>query len=487
MSEDIFELLKKVEAGRIAVVYKGGRISFGELVKISERLALSLKKIGCKKSTTVGFLLKESPEFIYSFLAVAKIGCAFFSINIKYPKRTVREVILRTTPKILIVDSLLISKLGVLKNKIKESVKFSSRIHLLLFELERRISKGEDTFAILFTSGTTDIAKGVYHSQQDFIFVGERCFSTWEIREQERFLSCIPLVSAATLGCILIPSLCYGQTLVLPEGRGTIALVKAVNEEKTSFIIGTPTSFIKIVRFLDETNQKILVKKIHGTVTGAAMASGFVGQMEKKTGIELYPHYGMTELLAVTSVSTYGDFSTVGKPLKDINLQIAKNGEILVKTPAMTSGYLENDLPALVKDGWFHTKDNGMLDKNGNLKIIGRMDDMINRGGNNIYPSEIEDVLNECPFISSSGVIGAPDPTYGEKVVAFVVPTHSHIRREKIRAFLSDRLPAFKMPDEIISIKKIPKTESGKVIRKGLRLGYAKLRMKSNQLIKTER
>ncbi|NVM52530.1 MAG: acyl--CoA ligase [Candidatus Helarchaeota archaeon] len=480
MNEDIFEFFKRVKAGRIAVVYKGDYISFGELAKISEQLALSLKKIGCKKSAVVGFLLKESPELIYSLLAVAKIGGAFFSINVKYPKRTIQEVILRTAPQILIVDPLLISKLGIVKNKIKKSVRFSSRIHLLSFELDRKISREKDTFAILFTSGTTDTPKGVYHRQQDFIFVGERSFSAWEIKQQERFLSCIPLFSAATLGCILIPSLCYGQTLVLPEGRGTMSLVKAVNEEKTSFIIGTPTSFIKIMRFLDETNQKILVKKIRGTVTGATIASSFVQQMEEKTGIELYPHYGMTELLAVTSVSTHGDFSTVGKPLKDINLQIAKNGEVLVKSPAMSSGYLENNLSPLVKDGWFHTKDNGMLDKNRNLKILGRMDDMVNRGGNNIYPSEIENVLKECRFISCSGVIGVPDPTYGEKVVAFVVPTDSHIRREKIRAFLSDRLPVFKIPDEIIFIKRIPKTESGKVVRKELKLGYAKLRMKSN-------
>lgn len=480
MSEGIFELFKKVKRGKIALVYKGVEICFGELRKVSEQLALSLKKIGCRKSTIVGFLLKDSPELIYSLLAVAKIGGAFFSINVKYPKRTIQESILRTTPKILIVDPLLISKLGILKNKIKKSVRFSSRIHLLSFEFDEKISREKDTFAILFTSGTTGIPEGVYHNGQDFIFVGERCFSRWEIKQEERFLSCIPLFSAATLGCILIPSLCYGQTLVLLEGRGTMSLVKAVNEEKTSFIIGTPTSFIELGRFLDERKKKILVKKIRGTVTAAPIPNGFVQRIEEKTGIKLYPHYGMTELLAVTSVSTHGDFNTVGQVLKDIKLQINKNGEILIKTPAMISGYLGNNLSLPVKDGWFYTKDNGMLDKDGNLKILGRMDDMVNRGGNNIYPSEIENVLKECRFISCSGVIGVPDPTYGEKVVAFVVPTDSHIRREKIRAFLSDCLPVFKIPDEIIFIKRIPKTESGKVIRKDLKLGYAKLRMKSN-------
>lgn len=476
MNEDIFELFKRVKAGRIAVVYKGDYISFGELAKISEQLALSLKKIGCKKSAVVGFLLKESPELIYSLLAVAKIGGAFFSINVKYPKRTIQESILRTAPQILIVDPLLISKLGIVKNKIKKSVRFSSRIHLLSFELDRKISREKDTFAILFTSGTTDTPKGVYHSQQDFIFVGERSFSAWEIKQQERFLSCIPLFSAATLGCILIPALCYGRTVVLPENRGTTSLVKAINEGKASFIIGTPTSFIEIMRFLDETNQKILVKKVRGTVTGAAIPGGIVQQMEEKNGIELYPHYGMTELLAVTLVSTHGDFSTVGRPLKDIKLQISKNREILVKTPAMTSGYLGDDLSFLVKDGWFYTKDMGMLDNKGNLRILGRTDDMINRGGNNIYPSEIESVLIKYRDIFSVAVMGVPDDVYGEKVVAFVVPAkNTNIRKEKIRTFLKEHLPIFKVPDEVVLVKKIPKTEGGKILRKKLRCKYSKL------------
>jgi len=185
----------------------------------------------------------------------------------------------------------------------------------------------------------------------------------------------------------------------------------------------------------------------------------------------------MTETLAVTSCSDETiDFDTVGKPLPGVEIKISKDNEIVVKSPVVTSGYLyEENLPII--DGWFYTKDLGIIDKNGNLKVFGRKDEMINRGGNNVYPSEIEEQILKLSSISDCAAVGIPDKVYGEKIVAFVVPkATSSVKEEDIKSFLKDFLPVFKIPDEVVFVSQLPKTENGKVIRKELKVIYQKLK-----------
>lgn len=294
---------------------------------------------------------------------------------------------------------------------------------------------------------------------------------------KKKFLSFIPLYSAATLGCILVPCILNKSTLVISENRKPHALLKTISDNKIDFVIGTPTSFIEIINYLEQTQQKIVNKKIYGTVAGACIPNGFIEFVKRKIDMFLYPHYGMTETLAVTSCSDEcSDFDTVGKPLPGVEIKISKDNEILVKSPAITSGYFNEENLSII-DGWFYTKDLGSIDKNGNLKVMGRKDEMINRGGNNIYPSEIEEQILKLPSVSSCITVGVPDSIYGEKIVAFVVPKGTYnIKEEDIKSFLKEFLPIFKIPDEIIFISELPKTESGKVLRRELKIIYQRFK-----------
>ena len=482
MSKYIFDYLTKVSSNDIAIIYKNEFVSYYKLKEISESLATCLEKHSCKDKPVIGILIEEKPELVYSFLAAAKLNAICFFINPKYPTSIVQEVVSKIKPQFVITEPKLVYKLNNSSEKIKEHIIFSSTIWVLKLNfVERKIDKTDDVFTILFTSGTTSFPKGVFHKQQDFIFVGEKCFFVWKIFEQKKFLSFIPLCSAATLGCVLVPCILNKSTLIIPENRKPYSLVKTLNEHEIDFVIGTPTSYIEIVNYLEQTQQKVYNKKICGTVAGAYIPNGFTKFVKEKIGLELYPHYGMTETLAVTSCSDETiDFDTVGKPLPGVEIKISKDNEIVVKSPAVTSGYLyEGNLPII--DGWFYTKDLGIIDKNGNLKVFGRKDEMINRGGNNVYPSEIEEQILKLSSISDCAAVGIPDKVYGEKIVAFVVPKDtSSVKEEDIKSFLKDFLPVFKIPDEVVFVSQLPKTENGKVIRKELKVIYQKLKNSSD-------
>lgn len=186
---------------------------------------------------------------------------------------------------------------------------------------------------------------------------------------------------------------------------------------------------------------------------------------------ELLPQYGMTELLAVST--TYGnDKQGVGVPLKGIEVKVNDEGLICVNSPAVARGYISGD-EMLLDDGWFITEDIGEIDNAGNIYLRGRKGEMINKGGNNIFPSEIESVISVYPHVTKCAVCGMEDTLYGQKIVAFIESKNGEmISQQKLTNFLKERIPTYKIPDEYIVVENIPIGETCKILKHKLKDMY---------------
>jgi len=432
----------------------------------------------------VGILFSDSPQLIYSMLSIGKIGGIFMGLNIKSHKEEIQYLIQKSKARVIITSELLTHKLDIVKDyvqivKIEEIKKYPS----ISKGLESERVDTDDMLGIILTSGTTGVAKGVYHTHNNLITVGENCVSAWEIKEEDRLISGIPLLSAATLSAVLMPALVKGACVVIPSDRKPSSILQSIDGHKVSFILGTPTTFVQMLNFLDKNNFCFNLSSLQkGTIAGAPIPKGLLNQVKERTGCKLYPHYGMTELFAVTGVSPEGNCETLGKPFSGISIKIINQngvelpngeiGEVVCNSPTKAKGYL-NEFPHSLEEEWFHTGDLGIINQSGNLKITGRLKNVIIRGGNNLYPEEIESILSSYTKISKVSVIGVQDDIYGEQVIAFVVPKEEKMLVEtEIEDFLEERLPVFKKPQQIIFVPEIPITEFGKISRQKLEKMY---------------
>ena len=203
-----------------------------------------------------------------------------------------------------------------------------------------------------------------------------------------------------------------------------------------------------------------------------------------RLGAEVRQGYGLTEA-TFTTIDGPRDVrgpGTVGRPVWGVEVRIVDTagvplargqaGEILVRGQNVMAGYLDDPETSarVVRDGWLHTGDIGVLDEDGRLSVVDRLKDLVLRGGNNVYPSEVEDALAHHPAIAGVAVIGRPDPYYGEEVVAIVVLQQGRtLPLEELDAFARERLAAHKVPREVVFLDRLPVGPSGKVLKRALR------------------
>jgi long-chain acyl-CoA synthetase len=217
----------------------------------------------------------------------------------------------------------------------------------------------------------------------------------------------------------------------------------------------------------------------------ASMSADTVRQWKKRTGLAIYEGYGMTEAAPVVTYNHYYRHVTgsVGTAAPGVEIQIrdqegyeleqGMEGEICVRGRNIMKGYLDNPegtRAAFWDRGWFRSGDIGMFDQDGYLYIVDRLKDMIITGGENVYPKEVEDVLYSRAEVEECAVIGLPDPEWGERVTAFIVPRPGEkIDPEALKSFLKSRISTFKVPKEFRSVSELPKSHVGKILKRQLR------------------
>jgi fatty-acyl-CoA synthase len=498
------------------------RYSYGDLRDEVERAARGLMHLGIQKGDRIGIWATNCAEWVITQFATAKIGAILVNINPANRAFELEYVLKQSECQTLLLienfrDNNYLAAIRQICPEIENSEPGALEspnlplLRRLIFiggpapkgmiawddmvctgdqvpveDLRQRESQQEfdDAINIQYTSGTTGFPKGATLSHHNIVNNALLIANAMRFTNRDRL--CIPVPFYHCFGMVLANMACVvsGATMVVPAAFfEPEATLRAVHEERCTALHGVPTMFIAELEhplFAQVNLSSLRTGIMAGSPCPIEVMKRVVNQMHCR---ELTIAYGLTEASPVITQTTPDDpielrVTTVGKvlphtevkliePLSKKIVPLGENGELCTRGYHVMKGYYKNaegTRGAIDEDGWLHTGDLAVMDEKGYCKITGRAKDMIIRGGENIYPRDVEEFLYSCPGISAVQVVGVPDRKYGEQVVAWVkVEEGSSLTDDGIRAFCKDKIADFKIPRYIKIVNEFPLTVTGKV------------------------
>jgi long-chain acyl-CoA synthetase len=355
----------------------------------------------------------------------------------------------------------------------------------------------DDTAVILYTSGTTGQPKGAelrHRNMRDNAQLGEEQFGS-DAEQADTFLCVLPLFHSFGQTVIQNGSAAYGGTVVMLPRFEAGAALELMESEGITFFAGVPTMYWGLLQALKDAGGKVDVAKIKDTLRvaaagGSALPVELHKAFEREFGVTIVEGYGLSETSPVASFSPYGEdvrVGSIGRPVPGVEMKLiepdtwdevnADNsdpeavGEIAIKGHNIMKGYYgrPDATDDAIKDGWFRSGDLGRRDEDGWYYIVDRSKDMIIRGGYNVYPREIEEVLMTHPDVSLAAVIGVPHESHGEEIKAFVIlEDGATVTEDELVAWGKEQMAAYKYPRKVEFVPSLPMTATGKILKREL-------------------
>lgn len=341
----------------------------------------------------------------------------------------------------------------------------------------------EDLAFIFYTSGTTGRPKGVMLNHRNLVFGGANTAQNYGLRESDAALVCLPLVHIFANASPVLGALNSGGRAVIMERFQSQPALEAMERAEVTWFPGVPTMFAYLLEAMEESPRRIPCLRM-GLSGGASLSEEHLGRFQEKFGVPVLEVYGLTESTGlVTANPVYGvrKAGSIGLQVSGVTVRLLDEkgldaaegevGEIVFRGPNATPGYW--NLPEVtreaVRDGWVFTKDLARKDREGYYFIVGRKDELIICGGYNVYPREIEEVLYQHGGIGEAAVVGINHPELGQVPKAFVAPKAGFsLEPGEIRDFCAARLAPYKVPRSVEILKELPKSSTGKILKKSL-------------------
>lgn len=469
-------------------------LTYNELDKQVKMHARALWSKGIRSGDRVAFMGSPRIEFVISFLATASIGGIWQGLNPRYSSRELAYVLSDAQPKIVfstagqketssLHEALVAAELGqaVLIESFKDLEKFNaSGVDINDSEIlaAHDAVNTQDPALIVYTSGSTGAPKGALIRHSGLVRLGLIESSIWNL-DKPVMLCNLPINHIGCVGDLVSVPIVSGSKLLLRENFDAEEVLRDIQKHKISALFQIPTQLQRISTLPEFNDLDLSSLKI--VAWGGAPLPPESLRRYRALGIKLTSTYGLTE--ATCSVS-YTDldasdevlFNTVGRPDPQMQVRILSEkgiwlddgeGEVCVKNDTVMAGYLnrqEQTDEAFTEDGWLRTGDLGYIRNDGNLVLVGRIKEMFKSGGYNIYPREIEKVLDEHPDVYLSAVIARPDPDFHEVGVAFVqIDEQSSVSSDELREWCRDKLANFKIPKDVFILENLPLLPVGKV------------------------
>jgi len=331
----------------------------------------------------------------------------------------------------------------------------------------------DDPGLLVYTSGTTGAPKGALLTHGNLLASAEAVRLAWRWTPEDRLVLTLPLFHVHGLGVGLHGTLTAGASAVLRPRFAVDDLLDTAAAQDATLWFGVPTMYARVA----ESARLPELRRFRLCVSGSApLSPELFSAVADRGGQRILERYGMTETLMNVSNPYDGERrpGTVGFPLPGVDLRLDEGtDEILLRGPNVMPGYWERPEATAdaFSDGWFASGDVGAFDDDGYLRIVGRRKELIISGGYNVYPREVEDVLRSHPGVADAAVVGVPDPTWGERVTAFVEA--QGVTEEALLALSAEQLAPYKRPKQVLFVDALPRNALGKVVKAQLTVDQA--------------
>jgi long-chain acyl-CoA synthetase len=501
-----------------AVVWNDVRLTYGQLDAMSNRVANALVEMGIGHDDKVALVCPNLPFFPVVYYGIMKAGAVVVPMCVLFKARefayqlrdsdtkavfvfegtdelpmaaTVKEAFdqVPTCEKLIVMTKEGTSPSPLISHKTLAQITFDKSEKFEIYP-----TRPDDTCSILYTSGTTGEPKGAELTHFNIYMNSVASYSLqipavdFTRGEQLTCLITLPLFHTTGQTVQMNTSMYGGLRVVLLPRFEPRATLEAMAREKVNFWIGVPTMYWAILKYIDETGfdtSEIAKNLIVPTSGGAPMPVEIIDRFQKAFGLRILEGYGLTETSPIACFNQLERPSkpgTVGLPLMGIEMKCfddydkevapGRRGEIVIRGHNVMKGYYKNP-EATAKaftNGWFHTGDIGVIDEDGYVAIVDRKKDMILRGGYNVYPRELEEVIITHPAVSLCAVIGVPDERLGEEVKAFVVLKQgSELSKDEFIRWCKGQFAANKYPRSVEFRDHLPIGNTGKIFKRALR------------------
>lgn len=475
---------------RPALIVDGRVHTYSQLALKVRARSRALRASGAQSGTRVALLMENGADFVAAYYAVLATGAAVVPLNPLLAPRELVHALCDSSPVLLLST-------GALEAVGAEVAGSAGVAHCAWDEVptdHRSATEPKanlsDEAVIIYTSGTTGTPKGAVLTHSNLLWNAWISASSrlFDFTPDDVILAALPLFHAYGQTCIMNAGLLSGSSLVLMTRFQPDEALDLMERHNVSVFEGVPTMYVGLLEAARRRPDHRLRLRLCAS-GGAPLPAAVMEAFEAEFGAAVYEGYGLSETSPMVCFNQ-PDFprrpGTVGRPVWGVSVEIAQQdvadrvellpsgerGEVVIKGHNVFAGYLGNPAATaeVMVEGWFRTGDIGIKDEAGYLTIVDRKKDLIIRGGYNVYPREVEEVLVAHPAVADGVVIGRPDYRYGEEVVAVVrlAAGHETATPEEILDWMASRVAKYKRPREILIRDELPSSATGKVLRRTL-------------------
>lgn len=513
-------------SGKIMLSFMGHTYTYKRIYEQAQALARYFSKVlKLKPGDRVAIVMPNTPQFVISFLAAQLCGLITVGINPLYTQREIKQILDHAEAKCVLISNAkaqlmhdLVETLKIrphvitsdLTDSLPRLKAWGINFYLRWFKGQKKHCyesfmsfrkiikkhkghqpiclkrKSHDIALLQYTSGTTGLPKGVMLTHNNIlsnIHQVNDVFSAIGIQDGDKQLLVLPFFHIYGLSVFLNGLKHRFQGVLIANPQDTDALINTLAQEKPNILPIINTLMVSLLQ--NPRFQKMDFSWLHATITGGmATQLAVANRWRQITGCVVNQGYGLSEtspIIAITRCKKHEHFlNHVGQVLKETKVKLLNRkgrvvkqgepGELYVKGPQVMSGYWRSikETAAVMKNGWFKTGDIARIDNDGNIEIVDRIKDMIVISGFNVFPSEVEYVLNQHEKVIESAVIGAKSNFGNEIIKAFIV-VESPLTKKSIKQFCKTHLASYKVPGEIVFVDEIPKSHIGKILKRNLK------------------
>jgi long-chain acyl-CoA synthetase len=479
----------------------GNPMSYAELDAASDRMAAGLQGLGVVPGDTVGIQLPNIPQFLISYFGVLKAGAVAVPMNVLLKGPEVAFYLGDSGAKVLITFAGFLADAAkgaaeagvkdVFAVGVEEGNEAAKPFEQLLATapespiLENR--DPQDTAVIIYTSGTTGKPKGAELTHFTLYMNCDIPGRLFDMQDNDVTVTVLPLFHVFGLSSVMNVAVRFGGTMSLIPRFDAKTVLETIQRDKATIFEGVPTMFVALLHHPDVDSYDVSTLRM-AVSGGAPIPAEVMDGFEKKFGVVILEGYGLSETASTTTFNVSESERkaySVGKPIWGTETQIWSEdgkllprgkdnvGELVTRGVHVMKGYLNRPeaTAEAFAGGWFHTGDLGYQDEDGFFFIVDRKKELIIRGGYNVYPREVEEVLYANPAVSEVAVIGVPDDRLGEEVRAVVVLKQGEsMSEDDVIAYCKERLAAYKYPRSVEFRDELPKNATGKILKKELKV-----------------